>query len=208
MSSELKIGSQFKDYLVKPVESLTGHPWLDQASRVVDVALPVLTNIDRLMPAAGIAFGAKLLLNSALRLTLDIQKGDSQKIISTAVKTAVFAVALVGTIFAHPTGVIIVVSMSAILETAELAHHIWTAQIESSLLNTVKIANSGLLIGALLKLDPRITIASLAGRILYGLYSYHREMDRGNQLEAGGELLSCQFRVANLSDKTNKYLKT
>lgn len=176
--------------------------WIATGKRVACVALPFISLYKPLSFPFSVGMGAFRVYTSVSQLVATIQTSDNAKEIALEVlQTAISVIALVGTIFAHPIGMLITTGQDLILETIALVQHLQNGDLRKVFESCISIINNALYLMLFLNGGLELAIASLAVQILTGLYHSISEFREGKYLEAGGHLLMAVVRSHQVVEK-------
>lgn len=179
----------------KPVEDTCG----SLCQRVTLVALPFLSLYKPLSFPLSLAMGAMRTWTCMNQLIVSIQQGDLKDVCYQFIQTAIAVIALVGTIFAHPLGMLITTSHDLIIEVYHLLQNLHSGDYQKALENCANIVNNALYLALFLRGGLEIAIASLGVQIMLGLYHSMSEFRKGNHLEGFGHLLMGMIRGNQLA---------
>ena len=109
-------------------------------------------------------------------------------------QTSIAVIALAGTIFAHPLGMLISTGHDLIIEIVHLIEHLKNGEYQKAMEDCLGIINNALYLALFLHGGLEIGIASLAMQILIGLYHSQAEFKEGHYIEGTGHLLMSMVR--------------
>ncbi len=107
---------------------------------------------------------------------------------------AISVIALAGTAFGHPLGMLISTANDLIIELSQLTHHLNTGDHQKAVETLCNIMNNIFYLALFLQGGPGFSLASLAIQILMGLYHSHAEFRDGKYIECSGHLLMAVIR--------------
>lgn len=180
--------------------------WLEGGKRVALVALPFFSLYKPLSFPISLGMGALRTWTCATQLYECIQSGNTESIPYALLQTFIAVVALAGTIFAHPLGMLITTGHDIIVEVAHLIEHLNNGEYQKAMESCLSIMNNALYFAMFLDGGLELAIASLAMQILLGLYHSISEFKNGNNLEGVGHLLMAMVRSNQLAGQV-KMLK-
>ncbi|HSX03617.1 MAG TPA: hypothetical protein VLG76_02685 [Rhabdochlamydiaceae bacterium] len=174
--------------------------WVDDAQRFALVALPFISLYKPLSLPLSLATGGLRVFSCTSQLLASIQKGDRKEIAYQSTQTAIAILALAGTVFAHPLGMLITTAHDILIELSHLLTNLKEGKYEAAVLNCANIVNNALYFSLFVHGGLEIAIASLAVQVIIGGYHSYDEFKQGHHLEAAGHLLmgiirSNQLRV-------------
>lgn len=176
----------FENDLPSSVHKL--HTWTDQAKRVAKIALPYLSLYQPISRPLTLVMGSVRSLQSAQSLAVAIQSGDRWAILRAVVDLTVAIASVAGTIFAHPTGMVISTLHDLALAIAGLVQAIRKGDLEVIIQSSLQVANSALYLALMGCGGMHLLIASTAMQIAIGAFQTRHEWANGNYLEAMGQL--------------------
>ena len=181
--------------------------WVDQCKRVALVALPFFSLYKPLSFPLSLAMGGLRTFTCVSQLLASIKSGNSEEIPYAMLQTAIAVIALAGTIFAHPLGMLISTAHDLIIETVHLIENLRKGEYQKAMENCFCIINNALYLALFLHGGLELTIASLAIQILIGLYYSQNEFRKGHYIEGVGHLLMSMVRGNQLAGQV-KMLQT
>lgn len=186
--------------------------WIHQAQRAALVALPFISLYKPLSFPLSLATGSMRAFTSIAQLLENMRRGDSYNIPYAMVQTAISVIAVVGTIFAHPFGMVISTTHDLSIEIAQLIDNLKAGQYPKAMEHCLNVVNNALYLALFINGGLGITIASLGMQILIGLYHSQAELKRGRYLEATGHLCMSMIRGRQLSGhlqilQTKQYIR-
>jgi hypothetical protein len=173
--------------------------WMQQSQRVATMALPFISLYKPLSLPISLGMSALRVFSNANQLLASIQQGNSRDIPCQLLQTTIAVVALAGTIFAHPEGMLITTGHDIIIETISLVGYLQRGEHKKALESCANIINNTLYLALFTHGGLELTIASLATQIMLGLYHSHGEVQKGNYLEASGHLLMAMVRGTQIA---------
>ncbi|HSX04690.1 MAG TPA: endonuclease/exonuclease/phosphatase family protein [Rhabdochlamydiaceae bacterium] len=180
--------------------------WLDNAQRLGLVALPFIALYKPLSLPLSIATGGLRVFSCGSQLTVIIRQGDAQEVASQLLQTAIAVIALAGTIFAHPLGMLITTTHDILIELYHLLDNLKQGEYEKAVLNCANIVNNVLYFALFVNGGIEIAAASLAMQVIIGAYHAREEFNKGQDhyLEAAGHLLMTIIRANQLRVQLEK----
>ncbi len=174
-------------------------PWTDDCMRVGIVALPFFSLHKPLSLPISLTMGGLRSVMCTSNLIESIRSGNCSDIAYMLLQTVIAVIALAGTIFAHPAGMLITTGHDLIIELTHLIHHLYVGEHRKALESCLNIANNALYLVLFLDGGLEMAIASLAVQILVGLSHSMNELQNGRWLEGAGHLLMATVRGNQLS---------
>jgi hypothetical protein len=175
------------------------HSLADQCKRVAFVALPFISLYKPLSFPISLAMGGLRTVTCVQQLIESIKSGNSKEIPYAMLQTAIAVIALAGTIFAHPLGMLISTGHDLIIEVAHLIEHLKKGEYQKAIEDCLGIINNALYLALFLHGGLEIGIASLVMQILIGLYHSQAEFRKGHYIEGVGHLLMSMTRGNQLA---------
>jgi tetratricopeptide (TPR) repeat protein len=184
--------------------------WSDQTTgerlqRLTNVALPFFSLYKPLSLPLSLGLGGVRAINSFANLSSVLKSGNSKQIALQSLQTTISVVALAGTIFAHPVGMVITTTQDLLLDVTKLAQQIQRKDTKRALETCAKILNNSLYLALLLQGGIQLSIASLATQVLIGVYYAQKELRNGRYLEAAGHIGMAAFRAHQLNEQVKTY---
>ncbi len=173
--------------------------WADDCKRVGTVALPFFSLYKPLSQPISLAMGGLRSVTCIVNLIESIKGGNCSEVAYMLLQTVIAVIALAGTIFAHPAGMLITTGHDLIIELTHLIQHLYVGEHQKALESCLNIANNALYLVLFLDGGLEIAIASLAVQILVGLSHSMHEFQNGRWLEGAGHLLMATIRGNQLS---------
>lgn len=167
----------------------TENYYLKQGKRMTTVALPFLALYRPLGFPLSLTLGGLRSFSSISQLITDVQNGGIHAGSYAFLQVVFSIIALCGTVFAHPLGMLMTTVHDCALDCFSLGTHLFAGEFQSALGNSANLINNTLYLALFLHGSLEIAIASLAMQILIGLSQSAAEFRKGNYLEAGGHLL-------------------
>jgi ankyrin repeat protein len=168
---------------------------IHQCKRVALVALPFLSLYKPLGFTLSLGMGALRSVTSITNLYATFANGGSrEEIANQFLQTTVSVVAIAGTLFAHPLGMVIATGHDIVLEVISFADHIQKGEYGTAIENTANILNNSLYLCMFISGGLELAIASLGMQVILGLYHSRKEFIKGNYLEASGHLAMALIR--------------
>jgi hypothetical protein len=180
-------------------EKNQGPSWRQQCQRVATVALPFFSLSKPLSLPISLGMGGLRTFSCASQLLSSIQQGNGKDIPYQLLQTTIAVVALGGTIFAHPAGMLITTGHDLIIETVGLLGHLKNGEHQKCLESCANIINNALYLALFSHGGLELTIASFAMQVMIGLSQSYGEFRTGNYLEATGHLLMSMARGNQLA---------
>lgn len=179
-----------------------------QCQRVALVALPFFSLYKPLSLPLSLAMGGLRTFTSVMQLLESIkQGGNAQDIPYNLLQTTIAVVALAGTIFAHPLGMVISTIHDLTVEVTQLVYHLKKGEYGKAMGSYLGIVNNALYLTLFLHGGLEIAVASLVIQGLTGLYHSQAEFRKGHYIEGLGHLLMSIIRGNQLVDQS-KILQT
>ena len=179
---------EYKNDIPQKTEESYQDSWINQCQRSAFVALPFISLYKPLSFPLSLAMGGLRTFTCINQLLASIKNGNSEKIPYAMLQTTIAAIALAGTVFAHPLGMLISTGHDLIIETVHLIDNLHKGEYQKAMENCLNIINNALYLALFLHGGLEIAIASLAMQILIGLYHSQAEFSKGNYIEAVGHL--------------------
>jgi hypothetical protein len=173
--------------------------WITQCNRVALVALPFFSLYKPLSFPLSLAMGGMRTFTSMTQLMESIKAGEAKGISYAMMQTTIAVIALAGTIFAHPLGMIITTTHDLVVEVAHLIQNLRADEYKKAMENCLGIMNNALYLTLFLRGGLEIAIASLAMQICIGLYHSQAEFRKGRYVEGVGHLLMSMIRGNQLA---------
>ncbi len=175
------------------------HSWIDGCKRVGTVALPFFSLYKPLSLPLSLSMGGLRTVNSVVCLATAIQEGSAGAIGYAILQTLISTVALAGTVFAHPVGMLVTTCDDLVIELIKLIQNLYVGEYQDAIENCLSIVNNALYLALFLDGGLEMAIASLAVQILNGLYHSISEFQNDKWLEGVGHLLMATIRGDQLS---------
>lgn len=175
-----------------------------KCQRVATVALPFFSLYKPLSLPISLGMGALRTFSSVNQLLASIQQGNGKDIPYQLLQTSISVVALGGTIFAHPVGMLITTGHDIITETVCLAGYLQRGERREALVSCANIVNNALYLALFSHGGLELTIASFATQIMLGLYHSQGEYQKGNYLEATAHMLMAMIRGNQLAGQARQ----
>ncbi len=175
-------------------EKFEENSWGYQCQRIVVVALPFFSLYRPLSFPISLGMGALRIFSNAHQLFANIQQGNSSHIHYQCLQTTIAVVALAGTIFAHPAGMLITAGHDIIIEVISLVGCSQRGEHRKALESCANIINQALYLALFTHGSLELAVASFAMQTILELYHSHSEFLKGNYLEASGHLLVAMVR--------------
>lgn len=188
-----------REYVHDIGEPSNDHSWFDGCKRVGTVALPFVSLYKPLSFPLSLAMGGVRTVHSIFCLTSAIQKGGSGEIGYELLQTIISIIALAGTIFAHPLGMLITTGHDLIVELTHLVQNLYVGEYQKSLEHCLSLVNNALYLVLFLDGGLELAIASLVMQILIGLYHSINEFQNGKWMEGAGHVLMAMVRGNQLT---------
>lgn len=214
MSTQINIRSsepiyyyrEYKNDVPKKNEKCSEDSWATYSKRVALVALPYLSLYKPVSFPLSLAMGGMRVYTSFAQLIESIKMGDAKNISYAWLQTVISVISLVGTIFAHPLGMLISTAHDLVIEMAELIHHLQSGDWKKAMESCFSILNNALYLSLFLHGGLELYIASFMVQILLGLYHAQNDLRSGNWLEAAGHFGMAMVRCNQLHSQV-KLLK-
>lgn len=177
------------------IDGKAGEPsWGQQCQRAATVALPFFSLYKPLSLPISLGMGALRTFSCSSQLLASIKQGNNKDIPYQLLQTSIAVMALAGTIFAHPAGMLITTGHDLIIETVHLAGYLQRGEHGKALESCANIINNSLYLALFTHGGIELAIASFATQAMLGLYHSHGEFQKGNYLEATGHMLMAMIR--------------
>lgn len=161
---------------------------IQQCSRVVIVALPYVSLCRPIGAPLSFVLGTFRACTSIAQAINSLGKGDIKNASYGLLRTTISAAAVAGTIFAHPVGMLLSTTNDLLIETCQLIHHLQNKNQKEALNSCLNLFNNALYLSLFMYGGLELSILSLAGQILLGLYHARNEYLSGHWLEAAGHI--------------------
>lgn len=171
---------------------------LDQSKRVAGVALTFLSLYKPFSFPISLGMGAVRSWTCIVQLCSSIEQGNPRAASYQLLQTAIAIIALAGTIFAHPLGMLITTGHDVIFELSSLVCHLEVGEYRQAAESCLSIVNNLLYLALMVNGGWELVIISLAAQILLGIYHSQAEFRKGNYLEGTGHLLITMVRGGQL----------
>lgn len=168
--------------------------WLQEAQRMGFIALPFISLYKPLSFPLSLTLGGFRVLTCGSELLTSIQREDAQQIAYQLVQTSIAVIAVAGTVFAHPVGMLITTTQDILVELNHLRKNLQEGDYEKAALNCANILNNALYIALLTQGGLELAVASLAIQVVLGAYQSHQEFKKGNHLEGAAHLVMALIR--------------
>jgi hypothetical protein len=168
--------------------------WMQQSQRVATVALPFFSLYRPLSLPISLGMGTLRAFSNANQLLASIQQGNSRDIPCQLLQTTIAVVALAGTIFAHPAGMLITTGHDIIIETIRLVGYLQRGEHKKALESCANIVNNALYLALFTHGGLDLAIASLGMQVLIGVYHAQEELRAGRYFEAAGYITMSLIR--------------
>lgn len=155
--------------------------------RAVLVALPFLSLYKPLSFSLSLTLGG---LRSATSIAELFQNPEC----SALLQTAIAAIALAGTLLAHPLGMLITTIHDCAMDCLHLIQHLYMGEFGAALGSYTFLMNNTLYLALFLHGGVQIAVASLAMQVFIGLSQTVSEYKKGKYIEAGGHFLMGMIR--------------
>lgn len=181
---------EFKNDVLSPKEGADHlkKSLMQQFSRVALVALPYVSLYRPVGAVLSCTLGTLRTCTSIAQTIDSLGKGDIKNVCYGLLQTTISAAAIAGTIFAHPAGMLISTTHDLLIETCQLIHHLQNNKPKEALNSCLNLFNNALYLSLFMYGGLELSILSLAGQILLGLYHAHNEYRSGRWLEAAGHI--------------------
>jgi ankyrin repeat protein len=173
---------------LKKAEEHSKNTLIQQFSRVALVALPYVSLYRSVGVPLSCMLGAFRTCTSIAQTINSLGDGDIKNASYGLVQTTISAVAVAGTIFAHPAGMLISTTHDLLIETCQLIHHLQNKNQKEALNSCLNLFNNALYLSLFMYGGLELSILSLAGQILLGMYHAQNEYRSGHWLEAAGHV--------------------
>lgn len=131
---------------------------------------------------------------SITQLIETTKTGDVQAISLATLQAVVAVIALAGTIFAHPLGMLISTGNDIAIEIVKLISNLRQGEYEKALTNCLCIINNATYLTLCIHGGMELAAISFAVQVLVGLYHSQAEFRQGHYIEATGHLLMSMVR--------------
>ncbi|MBS0629260.1 MAG: endonuclease/exonuclease/phosphatase family protein [Verrucomicrobia bacterium] len=165
--------------------------FLHEIKRIALVALPFLSLYKPL------GFSLSLLLGGLRSVTTFAQSLQNPEL-ATFLQTSIALIALGGTLFAHPLGMLLTTVHDLSLDCFQVIQNLYAGDFWGALTKYTFVVNNSLYLALFLHGGVQLAIASLAIQALIGLSQSLSEYRKGNYLEAGGHFLMGLIRGKQL----------
>ncbi len=179
---------------IPEAEQTVEKTWLQEAQRVGFIALPFISLYKPLSFPLSLALGGLRVLSCGSELLASIQRDDMDQIAYQLVQTSIAVIAVAGTVFAHPVGMLITTAQDIFVELKLLLTNLQEGAYDKAALNCANILNNSLYIALLLNGGLELAVASLAIQVVLGAYHSHQEFKKGNHLEGAAHLVMALIR--------------
>lgn len=159
--------------------------------RIALVALPFLSLYKPF------SFSLSLILGGFRSVTTFAQSLQNPEL-ATFLQTSIALIALGGTLFAHPLGMLVTTVHDCALDCFQMMQCLYLGEFWSALTKYTFLMNNGLYLALLLNGGVQLAVASLAVQVLIGFSQSLSEYRKGNVLEAGGHFLMGLIRGKQL----------
>lgn len=136
-----------------------------------------------------------------------LEAGEAKNALYGVVQTTISAVAVAGTIFAHPVGMLVSTTHDLFIEVCQLIHHLQNNNPKEALNSCLSLFNNALYLSLFMYGGLELSILSLVGQILLGLYHARNEYQSGHWLEAAGHMGMALVRAKELLPQVNAFDK-
>lgn len=163
--------------------------WLDQSKRVAFAALPFFNLHKSLNFPLSVVMGGLRTYSSVTQLMETIGTRNVTDISFSMFQSTVSVIALAGTLFAHPLGMLISTANDLVIEISSLIHNLSAGEYKKAAENCLTTINNSLYLALFLNGGLELSIASLAMQILISLYHSQAEFGKGRYIEAASHML-------------------
>lgn len=168
--------------------------WLDQSKRVATTALPFLALYKPLSLPLSLTMGGLRTVGAAHQFVVALQTGTIKDISWALLETVISVIALVGTLLAHPLGMLITTGHDLVIEMTRVVENAKNGEFMKIAENFMSMANNALYLALMLDGSIGLSIASLASQMLVAIYHAQAEFKKENFIEGMGHLLMALVR--------------
>ncbi len=172
-----------------------GKEYSSMYGRVFFVALPFISLYKPLSLPVSLGMGGLRAITSTGQLLESIQADGYKKISFDVLQATIAVIALASTIFAHPMGMIITTSQDIIFELKDLVCFLQEKNLEKAVISLTKITNNAFYLALICRGGLELAVVSFAMQAITLVISSREEFQKGNRLEACGNLLMAAVRV-------------
>ncbi len=186
---------QFEHDIQRPEkpETLQG-----QGKRVALVALPFFNLCSSLtQPIAFVASGLRV-YSSLSTLIEGYKSGNSWQMASGMVNTAISVASLAASIFAPAYNLLITTGHDLALNASNLIHALNKQDLKEAGVAFAEIVANAFYIGLFFTASLQLSVLATSVQVLIGLYRSADDFQKGNYLEAGGNMLMSAIRTHQL----------
>lgn len=169
-----------------------------QSKRVALVALPFLCLYAPIGRSLSLGLGSLRTLSALCSSVENYKTGKKTEFKIASLYTTFCVVAVAGTFFAHPLGMILSTTQDLAIELQELKAAVSKKDGEKIKASVIASVNHTLYLSLLLKGGIELTVIFLAGQIFTCIYSARKEIQKGHYLEAVGHTLMGALRGGQL----------
>lgn len=175
--------------------------WINTGQRITVAALPFISLYKPMSFPLSLVTGGLRSYTAITQLMESFSGGNSHDISFALLQTIVSVMALAGTIFAHPIGMMISTGNDLVLELTRLIGNLKEGKYEEAITNCLAIINNVTYLALFLHGSLELAAASFAIQVLVGLYHSQSEFRKGHYIEAGSHLLMSIVRGGQLTEQ-------
>lgn len=175
--------------------------WSDIVKRTTVAALPFVTLYKPLSFPVAIAAGLVRSSIHAFGLFNSLAEGEVEKIPYQLLETSISVIAVAGTLFAHPVGMIITTAHDLANEIANFVTALMDGEYKKACESCALILNNVLYFGLLYYGGLEMMIATFAMQALLAFYYSQKEFGEGHYIEGVAHMLMGALRTHNMVDK-------
>jgi hypothetical protein len=190
---------EYKNDVAQEPKEESENTWVNICQRIGFAALPFFSLYKPLSFPLSLGMGGLRTYTSVTQLFESIKSGDTKNIPFEMMQVSISVIALAGTVFAHPLGMLISTGNDLVIEVCHLVHNLQVGEYKKAAENCLGIINNALYLSLFLHGGLELSIASLATQILIGLYHSQAEFRNGHYIEGAGHLLMSMTRGTQLS---------
>lgn len=162
--------------------------WITLGKRVAVTALPFITLYKPLTYPVSLVMGG-------VRAATSIAEFHGNASLEAGLRVTVSVIAVAGTVFAHPLGMLITTGHDLSLEILRLIELLQTSKTAETLECVGNIANNVLYLALMISGGLEVAIVMLLLQALLGSYKSFEEFQKGNAIEACGHILMAVVRT-------------
>lgn len=168
--------------------------------RIACTSLPFLSLYKPLSMPISLTMGSLRIASNLSGCYTIYQQGDIAAVSYQLLQAVIAIVALVGTVLAHPTGMLIATGHDIIIEIAHLASHLQNGEFLKSAEDCANLLNNVLYLGMCVTGGLELSIASIAIQILLNLYHSQEDFKNGKWLEGACHILMAGIRCTQMNN--------